>query len=102
MTRALLMATLYLSSAIMVLVSATDAPSHPKRTGKVQIPRGLLEKDSVELPGSPTCSESKPCASGSICWYVALTFIILITCHYPVPPNYLNLRYSIADAVSLL
>jgi hypothetical protein len=80
-------------------VSATnvpDTPSQAKRNSMRRVPRGLLE-ETADYIDSATCSKTKPCKSGSVCWYVA---IIVITCRYSFSSTYLD-RQSIADVVSL-
>jgi hypothetical protein len=78
MIRAWLIPTLYLSSAVMVSISANITPDRPdvsKGMKRAQIP-GLFEKrdDSILLHGVIPCSQDDPCPIGAgICWYVVFT-----------------------------
>jgi hypothetical protein len=80
MTRALLVAALYLSSAFMASISAANIPSMSsldKRTDANEIPRGLLE----EREGIEYCGTHRACPGNGQCWYVVLTY------HYPLLPT---------------
>jgi hypothetical protein len=82
--RALLIVALCISSTV-VSVSAANVPyarSLTKRVTRTQSPRAVLEEmaDSIDsIAGDKTCVNM--CDNG-ICWYVALTLIILIARHY--------------------
>jgi hypothetical protein len=67
MTRALLVAVLYLSCAFMVSVSAANIPSTLELSERTD--RDQLREDRV------ICSAEKPCSGRhNVCWYVALTY----------------------------
>jgi hypothetical protein len=87
MIRALLIATLSLSSTVVVTVSAINIPnahSLDRRASRAQIPRALIDRQGE-------CTIDLDCDPG-VCWYVVLTFIVLITHHYPFSPTYLSFQ----------